>query len=180
MEPYTQCPGQLITWDDLITCSPPVEAMLYEGEHWALPIDVEAIALVYNEDLVATPPSTFEGLGSSCAGMTSIENCVGLHMPDAYRHYPFLTAFGGYAFENLAFFAGQSFTLTHQLGLLAIVLAGAALWVFSATGERRTTLQLHSTQLLSGVLFVFMAVLMLNGTLAEFNAFIPTDLAPSH
>ena len=88
-----------------------------------------------------------------------------------------LTAFSGYAFENLAFFAGQSFTLTHQLGLLAIVLAGAALWVFSATGDRRTTLQLHSTQLLSGVLFIFMAILMLNGTLAEFNALIPTDLA---
>ncbi|UCG24753.1 MAG: hypothetical protein JSW55_01790, partial [Chloroflexota bacterium] len=45
------------------------------------------------------------------------------------------------------------------------------------TGDRRTTLQLHSTQLLSGVLFVFMAVLMLNGTLAEFNALIPADLA---
>jgi cytochrome c-type biogenesis protein len=88
-----------------------------------------------------------------------------------------LSSFGEYAFENLDFFAGQTFTLTHELGLLAIVLAGAALWVFSATGDRRTTLQLHSTQLLSGVLFVFMAVLMLNGTLAEFNALIPADLA---
>jgi cytochrome c biogenesis protein CcdA len=88
-----------------------------------------------------------------------------------------LNAFSSYAFENLAFFAGQTFTLAHQLGLLAIVLAGAALWVFSATGDRRTPLQLHSTQLLSGALFVSMAILMLNGTLAEFNTLIPTDLA---
>jgi cytochrome c biogenesis protein CcdA len=88
-----------------------------------------------------------------------------------------LVSFSQYAFENLNFFAGQSFTLTHELGILAIVLAGAALWTFSNTGSRRTTLQLHSTQLFSGALFIFMAILMLNGTLAEFNALIPTDLA---
>lgn len=75
-----------------------LEAMLYEGEHWALPISIEAIALVYNKDLVGTPPSTFEGLGPSCAGMAGIEHCVGLSMGDPYHHYPFLTAFGGYVF----------------------------------------------------------------------------------
>jgi len=88
-----------------------------------------------------------------------------------------LVSFSQYGFENLSFFAGQQFTPVHEFGILAIVLAGAALWVFSKTGDRRTTLQLHSTQLFSGVLFIFMAILMLNGTLAEFNALIPTDLA---
>jgi cytochrome c-type biogenesis protein len=88
-----------------------------------------------------------------------------------------LVSFSQYGFENLNFFAGQSFTLTHELGILLIVLAGAALWTFSNTGSRRTTLQLHSTQLFSGALFIFMAILMLNGTLAEFNALIPADLA---
>ena len=40
-----------------------------------------------------------------------------------------------------------------------------------------TTLQLHTTQTISGLLFIGMVVLMLNGTLAEFNALIPPDLA---
>lgn len=88
-----------------------------------------------------------------------------------------LVSFSQYGFENLNIFAGQTFTLTHELGILLIVLAGAALWVFSSTGSHRTTLQLHSTQLFSGALFIFMAALMLNGTLAEFNALIPADLA---
>jgi cytochrome c-type biogenesis protein len=88
-----------------------------------------------------------------------------------------LVAFSRYGFENLNFFAGQEFTLTHEIGILLIALAGAALWTFSKTGERRINLQLHSTQLFSGVLFIFMAILMLNGTLAEFNALIPVDLA---
>jgi cytochrome c-type biogenesis protein len=88
-----------------------------------------------------------------------------------------LIALTGYAFENLTFFAGRELTVIHQVGLLLLVIAGAALWVFTGQGERRTDLELHSTQLASGVLFVLMAVLMLNGTLAEFNALIPPDLA---
>jgi cytochrome c-type biogenesis protein len=88
-----------------------------------------------------------------------------------------LVAFGGYAFDNLALLAGQEFTAVHQIGLLIIAIAGAALWVYSSPGIRRTTLQLHSTQLFSGVLFILMAVLMLNGALADFNALIPADLA---
>lgn len=88
-----------------------------------------------------------------------------------------LVAFSRYGFANLSFFAGQQFTPVHEFGILAIALVGAALWVFSTNGDRRTTLQLHSTQLISGALFVFMAMLMLNGTLAQFNALIPADLA---
>lgn len=88
-----------------------------------------------------------------------------------------MASFSQYAFDNVALFAGQNYALGHEVGLLLIALAGAALWVFSSRGERRTTLQLHSTQLFSGVLFVFMALLMLGGTLADFNSLIPADLA---
>ena len=56
-------------------------------------------------------------------------------------------------------------------------MAGAALWVFTNPGERRTRLELHTSQTFSGVLFVLMAILMLNGTLSSFNALIPPDLA---
>jgi cytochrome c-type biogenesis protein len=88
-----------------------------------------------------------------------------------------LVAVSQYAFQNLALFAGQSFTMAHQIGLLVLVIAGGALWVFSVRGDQRTTLHLHSTQSVSGLLFIGMAVLMLNGTLAEFNSLIPPDLA---
>lgn len=88
-----------------------------------------------------------------------------------------LAAFSQYAFSTFDIFAGQQFTFGHEIGLLLIVIAGALIWIFSSNGDRRTTLQLHSTQLFSGVLFILMAVLMLNGTLAEFNSLIPTDLA---
>lgn len=88
-----------------------------------------------------------------------------------------LAAAGEYLFRNLDALAGQPFTAGHEVGLLILVIAGAALWVFTNPGERRTTLELHSTQTFSGLLFVLMAVLMLNGTLASFNALIPADLA---
>lgn len=88
-----------------------------------------------------------------------------------------LVAFSQYAFDNLAVLAGQSFNGGHQIGLLFIVIAGAALWAYSGSGPRKTTIQLHSTQLFSGALFILMAVLMLDGTLADFNSLIPADLA---
>lgn len=87
-----------------------------------------------------------------------------------------LVAVGQYGFRHFAFFSGQSFTAVHEYGLLAIVLVGAALWVFT-TPERRTTLHLHTTQLVSGILFVAMGLLLLNNQLASFNALIPPDLA---
>jgi hypothetical protein len=38
-------------------------------------------------------------------------------------------------------------------------------------------LHLHTTQLVSGMLFIFMGILLLNGTLASFNSLVPPDLA---
>ena len=95
----------------------------------------------------------------------------------ALAFWRILVSFSQYGFENLNFFAGQTFTPAHEFGILAILLAGALLWTFSKPGRRTTALQLHTTQLFSGVLFIFMAILMLNGTLAEFNALVPPDLA---
>ena len=88
-----------------------------------------------------------------------------------------LVALTKYAFDNLALFAGQGYTPAHEIGLLLITLAGAILWVFSNRGDRQVKLQLHSTQLVSGLLFIFMAMLMLSGALADFNSLIPADLA---
>jgi cytochrome c biogenesis protein CcdA len=88
-----------------------------------------------------------------------------------------LVAIIDYAFATFDLFAGRPFTIIHEIGILIIAVAAAALWVFTTPGNRRTTLELHSTQTFSGVLFIIMAVLMLSGTLASFNALIPPDLA---
>ncbi|MCA9996430.1 MAG: cytochrome c biogenesis protein CcdA [Anaerolineales bacterium] len=82
-----------------------------------------------------------------------------------------------YAFRRFAVFDGQTFGVGHEIGLLVLVLAGAALWVYTSPQERQTTVQLHSTQLISGALFIVIGMLMLNGQLAAFNNLIPPQLA---
>jgi cytochrome c biogenesis protein CcdA len=82
-----------------------------------------------------------------------------------------------YAFDNISTFAGQEFTLVHEIGLLLIALAGAALWVFTSPNqEKEVQVQLHSTQLISGALFIIMGLLLLSGKLAQFNTLLPPDL----
>ena len=89
-----------------------------------------------------------------------------------------LVAAAQYAFQNFAFLAGQPFTTVHEIGLLVISLAGAMLWVFTSTpGEKKVTLHLHTTQAISGILFIMLGLLMLSGRLATFNSLVPPDLA---
>ncbi len=73
--------------------------------------------------------------------------------------------------------SGDDLTLAQELGVLVVVVLGVALWIITGREARQTTLYLHSTQLLSGALFAFMGLLMLEGALAQFNALIPVDLA---
>lgn len=81
-----------------------------------------------------------------------------------------LVALAEFVFFNFDFFAGQSVTVGHQIGLLFVTLLGAALWVFTSSDERKVTVHLHSTQLISGALFIILAILMLNGTLTQINS----------
>lgn len=87
-----------------------------------------------------------------------------------------LVAVGEYAFRRFDMFAAQEFTAVHAYGLLAVVLVGAALWVFTGSEERETTIHLHTTQLVSGALFILIAILMLNGTLTTFNNLVPPEI----
>lgn len=86
-------------------------------------------------------------------------------------------AAGEYAFRRFAIFGGQEFTLGHEVGVLVIAIVGAALWTFTAPGERKTTVHLHTTQLVSGALFILMGLLMLEARLGMFNNLIPVGLA---
>lgn len=77
-----------------------------------------------------------------------------------------------YMYLSYPVLAGQSFTIWHEVGLLVLSVAGAALWTFTSTGKQRTVIHLHSTQLISGALFIFIALLMLNGSLTWVNGLL--------
>ncbi len=75
------------------------DAVTFDGNVWGYPIAVEAIGLIYNKDLVPTPPATFEEISS----MTMPEG-VGAIMWDynnTYFSMPLLMANGGYAFQKV-------------------------------------------------------------------------------
>jgi cytochrome c-type biogenesis protein len=74
-----------------------------------------------------------------------------------------------YAFRRFAFLEGRQMTTGLEVGLLVLTLLGAALWVFTSPKERRTTVHLHTTQLVSGALFILIAILMLEGQLTLIN-----------
>jgi cytochrome c-type biogenesis protein len=87
-----------------------------------------------------------------------------------------LVGIGEYAFRHFELFAGQTFTAGHEYGLLAVAIFGAVLWVFTSPKNKQTTVQLHSTQLISGGMFILIGVLMLNGALTTFNNLIPPEM----
>ena len=62
-------------------------------------------------------------------------------------------------------------TLAHS------ALLGVALWILTGRQKGPVTLHLHSTQLISGFLFIILGLLMISGMLAYFNSLIPPDLA---
>ncbi len=78
-------------------------AFSVDGQLYAVPYGYEAIALYYNTDLVPEPPASIEEAVAACEGLADIENCIGLpgggDGPDAYHHYPFISAGGGYIFR---------------------------------------------------------------------------------
>lgn len=76
------------------------DAVTFDGKVWGYPIAVEAVGLIYNKDLVPTPPASFEEIAS-------------LKLPDGvkpilwdynntYFTFPLLMANGGYAFKKNA------------------------------------------------------------------------------
>lgn len=88
-----------------------------------------------------------------------------------------LVAVGVYAFRNFDVLAGQSFTTGHSIGILVVSILGAVLWTYTTPGEKKTTVHLHTTQLITGALFILMGILMLQAQLSLFNNLIPTWLA---
>lgn len=74
------------------------EAVTFDGQTWGYPIAVEAVGLIYNKDLVPTPPSSFEEIFSMELpdGVTPIL----WDYNNTYFTMPMLMANGGFAFEK--------------------------------------------------------------------------------
>lgn len=88
-----------------------------------------------------------------------------------------LVAVANFALSPSNTLAARPLALWQSAALLAVAVAGVLLWI--ATGRQRgpITLRLHSTQLVSGLLFIVLGLLMISGILAYFNSLIPPDLA---
>lgn len=76
------------------------DAVTFDGRTWGYPIAVEAVGLIYNRDLVPTPPDSFEEIAD-------LELPEGVQpilwdYNNAYFTFPMLMANGGFAFEKNA------------------------------------------------------------------------------
>lgn len=83
-----------------------------------------------------------------------------------------LVAVVQYSFTHFDLFVGQTYTIAHTIGLLVVALLGAVLWVATSPGglRQKSEVHLHTTQLVSGILFLILGVLMLNGRMSEITA----------
>jgi cytochrome c-type biogenesis protein len=88
-------------------------------------------------------------------------------------------AFAEYAIDNFAFLSGMEYSLALEIGLLVLMVAAAFLYTITSSDERRITIHLHTTQLISGALFILLGVMMLeaqmgliNGVLAQWSAVV--------
>ena len=80
-----------------------VQAFTYEGKVYGLPYAIEAIALLYNKDLVPTPPATWEELKTIAKQLQDegkVDQGFVLQQGDPYHSFPLWTGFGGYVFKQ--------------------------------------------------------------------------------
>lgn len=75
-----------------------------DGKIYGMPQATENIALIYNTDLVPTPPTTFDEVKTMSAEIKAAGAKYGFlrQVGDPYHYYPIQTAFGGYIFGQNA------------------------------------------------------------------------------
>lgn len=80
-----------------------------------------------------------------------------------------VAAFAQYGIDNFGFLGGLTYTPAIEFGILALLVVGAILWTVTSSEARRVTVHLHSTQLISGALFILIGLLMLEGQMGLIN-----------
>jgi maltose/maltodextrin transport system substrate-binding protein len=70
------------------------------GKTWGYPLSIETVSLIYNKDLVAKPPKTFEEIPALDKKLAaSGKKAILWDYTNTYFTWPLLAAGGGYAFE---------------------------------------------------------------------------------
>ena len=83
-----------------------------------------------------------------------------------------VAAFARYAIRTFSFLDGVTYTPALEFGILALLLIGAVLWTVTSKESHRTTVHLHTTQLISGALFILLGLLMLEGQMGLINGML--------
>jgi maltose/maltodextrin transport system substrate-binding protein len=73
------------------------DAVMFDGKTWGYPVGVEAIALVYNKDLIDAPPATFEEIAAMPVKKEGVAKIM-WDYNNTYFTFPLMMANGGYAF----------------------------------------------------------------------------------
>lgn len=76
------------------------DAMRVDGKYYGYPIAIEALSLIYNQQLVAAPPQTFEEIDAVDDILQRVgKRAISWPYTAPYFCYPLLAAGGGYAFK---------------------------------------------------------------------------------
>jgi maltose/maltodextrin transport system substrate-binding protein len=80
-----------------------LKAFTVGGKVWGYPMSIEAVSLVYNKDLVPTPPKTFEEVAALDKKLSAQgKKAILWDYNNTYFTWPLLAAGGGYAFKAKA------------------------------------------------------------------------------
>ncbi|MEL6572485.1 MAG: maltose/maltodextrin ABC transporter substrate-binding protein MalE [Pseudomonadota bacterium] len=74
-----------------------MDAVQFDGKTWGYPLAVEAVTLIYNKDLIETPPASFEEI----AALELDGAKILWDYNNTYFTMPMLMAGGGYAFQKV-------------------------------------------------------------------------------
>ncbi|HOJ92393.1 MAG TPA: maltose/maltodextrin ABC transporter substrate-binding protein MalE [Dictyoglomaceae bacterium] len=78
-----------------------LQAMSYKGKLYGIPYSQEAVALIYNKNLVPTPPTTYESLVRVAKKLTKGGTYGFLYdYNNFYYSFAFFSALGGYVFKE--------------------------------------------------------------------------------
>ncbi|GEA50713.1 maltose ABC transporter substrate-binding protein MalE [Vibrio inusitatus NBRC 102082] len=76
------------------------DAVNFEGKTIGYPVAIEALALIYNKDLVPNPPKTWEEIAALDAKlMKDGKKAIMWNLKEPYFTWPLMAADGGYAFK---------------------------------------------------------------------------------
>ncbi|QUM84068.1 maltose/maltodextrin ABC transporter substrate-binding protein MalE [Moritella sp. 28] len=76
------------------------DAVKYKGKYIGYPVAVESLSLIYNKDLVKTPPKNWEDVAALDKQLkTQGKSAIMWNLKEPYFTWPLMAADGGYAFK---------------------------------------------------------------------------------